>query len=77
MNKKLLEVVNSACQSKVLPVWSVKVIGQFRLNGIGCKTCVKFVIGHWSVAIHLLYCRQIILLEFRLLVSFTAWISHL
>ena len=39
--KKRLEVVNSACQSGPL-----KLIGQFSLNGIGCKTRVKFVIGH-------------------------------
>ena len=32
----------------------LKVIGQFSLNGIGCKTRIKFVIGHWSVLIHLL-----------------------
>ena len=28
----------------------LKVIG----HGIGCKTRVKFTIGHWSVSIHLL-----------------------
>ena len=36
------------------PSGPLKVIGQFRLNGIGNKTRVKFVIGHWSVSIHLL-----------------------
>ena len=32
----------------------LNVIGQFSLNGIGCKTRIKFVIGHWSVLIYLL-----------------------
>ena len=36
-----LEVVNSTCKSMVSPVWSVKVIGQFSLNGIGWETCVN------------------------------------
>ena len=55
VNKKPLEVVNSACQLMVLPVWSVKSDGQY---GIGCKTHVKFVIGHWSVSIRLLLVRS-------------------
>ena len=42
------------CQSGPL-----KVIGQFSLNGFGCKTLVKFVIGHWSVSIHLLLVRSV------------------
>ena len=29
-------------------------IGQYSLHGIGCKTRVNFVIGHWSVLMHLL-----------------------
>ena len=32
----------------------LKVICQQSLHGVGCKTSVKFVIGHWSVSIHLL-----------------------
>jgi len=31
----------------------LKVIGQFRDDGISCKTCVKFVLSHWLVLIHL------------------------
>ena len=54
MNNKSLEVVNNACQSIVLPVRSVKSDCSLSLHGIGCKTLVKFVIGHWSVSIHLL-----------------------
>ena len=54
---------------------SLKVICQFSLHGIGCKTRVKFVIGHWSVLIHIV--SQIGLSEFRLSVSFTAWMSRL
>jgi len=30
------------------------VIGQFIDDGIGCKTCVEFVLSHWSGSIHLL-----------------------
>ena len=36
-----------------------EVIGQERLNGIGCKTRVNFVIGHWSVSIHLMLVRSV------------------
>ena len=28
-------------------------IAQFSLDGIGSKTYAKFIIGHWSVLIHL------------------------
>ena len=54
MNNKSLEVVNNACQSMVSPVWSVKNEWSVKPLGIGCKTRVKFTIGHWSVSIHLL-----------------------
>ena len=54
VNNKSLEAVNNACQSIVLPVRSVKSDCSLSLHGIGCKTLVKFVIGHWSVSIHLL-----------------------
>ena len=73
MNKKPLEVVNRACQSMVLPFWSAKSDWcRFSLNGIGYQTRVKFVIGHWSVSIHLSIVSQIGVLELRLSVSFTA-----
>ena len=42
----------------LLPVWSVK-SGKYSLNGIGCKTSVKFVIDHWLVLIHLLLVRSV------------------
>ena len=29
----------------------LKVIGQFRHDGIGCKTCVKFVGSRWLVLV--------------------------
>ena len=32
----------------------LKVIGQQSLHGNGFKTRITFVIGHWSVSIHLL-----------------------
>ena len=51
---KSLEVVNNACQSMVLPVWSTRSDWSVSLNGIGCTIHVKFVIGHRSVLIHLL-----------------------
>ena len=54
--KKPLEVANSRWCYQSGPL---KVIGQFSLNGIGCKTRVKFVIGHWSVSIHLLLVRSV------------------
>ena len=43
----------------VLPVWSVKVIGQQSRNGIGCKTRVQFVIGHGLVSFDLLLVRPV------------------
>ena len=46
----------------------LKVIGQKSLNGIGCKILVKFVIGHWSVSIHLLLVVRS---------PFVGWISRL
>ena len=55
MNNTSLEVVNNACQSVVLPVWSVKSDwSEKSLRGIGCKTRVKFVASRWSVLIHVL-----------------------
>ena len=76
VNKKPLEAVNNVCQSMVFRCSPLKVIGQFRLNGIDCKTRVKFVIRHLvdfdpSVA------SQIGPLEFCLSLSFAAWISSL
>ena len=32
----------------------LKVIGQFSFHGIGGRTCIKFVVSHSSVSIHLL-----------------------
>ena len=58
VNKKPMEVVNVR-QSMVCQFSPLKVIGQFRLYGIGCKTRVKVVIGHWSVSIHLLLVRSV------------------
>ena len=54
----------------------LKVIGQFRLNGIGCKTHVKFVIGR-VVGFDPSVVSHIGPLKFCLLLSFTAWISRL
>ena len=57
MQELFLEVVNNACQSMVLSVCSLKLISQLSFDGVGCKTRVKFVIGHWSFLIHLLLVR--------------------
>ena len=56
-----LNLSKSQVQSQVNSVWQLmmllyksgplKVIGQFSHDGIGWKTCVKFVISHWSVSI--------------------------
>ena len=54
----------------------LKVIGQFRLNGIGCKTIVKFVIGH-LVGFDPSVVSHIGPLEFCLSLSFRAWMSRL
>ena len=54
VNSKTLEVVNNACKSMVLSVWSVKSDWPVKPYGIGRKTRVKFVIGIWLVSIHLL-----------------------
>ena len=62
MNNKSLEVVNNACQSMVLPVWSVKsewsVLKPLWYCLQDYVTC-KFIIGHWSVSIDLLIVSQI------------------
>ena len=65
-------LVSRWCYLSVL----LKVIGQFNLNGVGCKTsckvCHRSLVGFNSSIV-----SQIGLLEFRLSVSFTAWISLL
>ena len=77
VKKKPLEVVNLVLVSRCChQSGQLKVIGQFSLNGIGCKTCVKFFIVHWSVLINLLY-SHISYLEFHLSVSLSSWISQL
>ena len=53
----------------------LKVIGQFSPSGIGCKTQCK--VCHWLlVGFDTSIVSQIGLLEFHLLVLFTAWINH-
>ena len=37
----------------------MNVIGQFSHDGIDCRTCVKFVISHWSVSIRLLLVKLV------------------
>ena len=49
----------------------MKVIDQFSNDGIGCKTCVKFVLSHWLVSIRL-DCYST-LFEFCLLLVKLSW----
>ena len=70
VNNKSLEVVNSACQSMVLQSGSLKVIGQFSLNGIGCLTFLSLssVIGRFRS----IYCQS----DRSVRVPFVSFVYH-
>ena len=52
--------------------WCYQFACQLSFDGVGCKTLVKFVIGHWSFSIHLF----LVILEVHLPVLF-CWINRL
>ena len=54
--------MNNACQSVVLPVWSVK--NDWSVKPSWLKTRVKFVICRWSVPMHLLLVVRIPFVRF-------------
>ena len=55
VNNKSLEEVNNACQSMVLPVWSVNSDWSVRPSWCWLQDlCNTFVISQWSVSTHLL-----------------------
>jgi len=54
----------------------LNVIGQFIDDGIGCKTCVEFVLSHWSGSINLLLVKLSCFVRGPF-VSFTLQLSRL